>query len=83
MAHEFLITKPGNLSETLLRISKVFKDSGTKFEGDEKSGTFNGQGVEGSYMVGESSIKIIIAKKPLIASNSMVEGKIRGYFENN
>ena len=82
MAHEFTINKPDNLSETLLRVSKIFKDNGETFQGDEKSGRFSGKGVAGSYVVGERGIKITIIKKPLIAPYSMVEGKIKEYFGN-
>jgi len=80
MAFSFEIPKPQNIKKTLLSTRQKIISGGGAFSGDEKSGKFSGKGVDGIYDTGDSAIRITIAKKPLIYSESSVQTAIEDYF---
>ena len=81
MAFSFKIIKPKNLSQTLAQTSKSIKNGGGTFSGDEKSGSFSGNGVKGTYTV-DDQISITITEKPFLAPESLVKSKIEEYFNS-
>ena len=79
----FDIKKAADIAATVKSVEYKIKNSGGRFSGDEKSGSFiNRAGdIAGNYLVGANNIKITITKKPFIYPDSIVESKIREYFE--
>jgi len=79
----FDIKIPADIPGTLESVEYKIKSSGGAFSGDERSGAFasRSRDVAGRYVVGENSIKITILKKPFLYPDSIVESKIREYFE--
>jgi len=77
----FNVNKPKNVAMTLARTAQMIRNSGGYFSGDETSGNFSGNGVEGRYEV-RDRIKIYITKKPFFYPASVVESHIRDYFRS-
>jgi len=79
----FTIKKTADITQTVKSVEYKIQNSGGKFSGNEKSGSFvNRAGdISGKYLVGDSNITITITSKPFIYPNSIVESKIREYFE--
>ena len=79
----FDIKKPVDISATVKSVEYKIKSSGGAFSGDEQSGSFanRARDVAGRYVVGDNKIRITIIKKPFIYPDSIVEAKIREYFE--
>lgn len=81
MAHTFTIDLSGkDLNAILSKVRTQITSNGGQFTGDGHGGNFSGSGVVGSYVVSGALVTITITKKPFIASNKMVESKIRSYF---
>lgn len=79
MSHKFSI-QVNNVDETVQRVKTEMLNAGNRFNGDSSCGRFSGSGVEGEYLVKDTTVYITIHKKPFIASNKLVENKIRQYF---
>ena len=79
----FNIKRPADVAGTVKSVEHKIKSSGGRFSGDEKSGSFiNRAGdVAGEYLVLKNNIKITITQKPFIYPYSIVEARIREYFE--
>lgn len=83
MAHSFTIKLTGkDLVNEVAKIKSGLITGGGKFEGDICSGKFSGSGVSGYYITTGDTIEITITKKPFIAPMSLVENKIRSYFDS-
>lgn len=81
MAHTFTIDLSGkDMSSILAKVKTQITSNGGQFTGDGHSGSFSGSGVTGAYVVNGALVTITISKKPFIASNKLVESKIRSYF---
>jgi hypothetical protein len=59
---------------------KVAEENNATLNGDAKSGSFAGKGVEGSYEVEGNTVRITITDKPRLASWSKVESKVTEFF---
>jgi hypothetical protein len=67
--------------ETLVQEAKeVAEENGAAFRGDTNSGSFSGRGVEGSYEVEGRTVTVTITDKPMFASWSKVESKVKEFF---
>lgn len=67
--------------ETLVKQARqVAQENDATFKGDTSSGSFSGKGVEGSYEVEGSTVKVTITDKPKLASWSKVESKMEEFF---
>lgn len=67
--------------ETLVKQARqVAQENDATFKGDTNSGIFSGKGVEGSYEVEGSTVKVTITDKPKLASWSKVESKMKEFF---
>ena len=80
MPFSFEISKPQDIKNTLVSTKQKILNSGGRFSGDEISGRFSGKGIEGTYKVGDSAIKITITKKPAIFPTAAVKSAIENYF---
>ena len=80
MPFSFEIAKPKDIKSALISTRQKITGGGGMFSGDEHSGRFSGNGVNGLYEAGDSSIKITILKKPMIYSVSSVKSAIENYF---
>jgi len=80
MAFSFKIPKPKNLSQVLVQTSKTVRDGGGTFSGNEEYGSFSGNGVKGTYAVGDQ-ISITITEKPFLAPESLVKSTIANFFK--
>jgi hypothetical protein len=81
MAHSFSISVVGNADEMFEKAKKAIVANGGEVTGTAASGSFSGGGVVGAYQVVGAEIKINLSKGPFYASWSMIEQKIRGFFE--
>ena len=79
----FDIKKPADISAAVKSVEYKIKSGGGAFSGDERSGSFSNRArdVAGRYIVSDNNIIITIIKKPFIYPDSVVESKIREYFE--
>ena len=82
MAFSFQIAKPQDVKGRLKSTERDIINGGGSFAGDEKSGSFSGGGVSGTYTVEASSVKIVITKKPLLYPEAVVRSKITEYFSD-
>ena len=80
MPFSFEIPKPQNIKDTLVSTKQKIVGGGGTFAGNDQFGRFSGKGVDGTYTVGNSSIKITITKKPPIYPVSSVKSAIENYF---
>ena len=76
--HKFTVTIPEGM--TPASIIAAVKKEVKGFSGNEKSGSFNGSGVVGSYECDGTEIDITLTAKPFMVSWNYVEKEIRGYF---
>ena len=53
---------------------------GGTFIGDVKSGSFEGKGIVGDYVINGDIVTVTISHKPWYAPFSMVESKVREFF---
>lgn len=81
MAHSFNITLSEEPASVVEKVRKLVTENGGQFSGDSSSGSFAGSGVKGAYHISGQIVTITITKKPLLAPMSLVESKIREYFE--
>lgn len=56
---------------------------GATFTGDDKGGTFSGNGISGNFKFGDNVVIVTIESKPDFAPWPMVETAIRGFFESD
>ena len=75
------IPKPEDIKAAIPKASRMIKDGGGYFSGNEKSGHFGGRGVEGSYTVGSHSITVHINKKPFIFPDKAVKSYVQNFFK--
>ena len=67
--------------ETLVQEARtVAEENNATLSGDANSGTFSGRGVEGSYEVEGNTVTITITDKPMLATWSKVESKVKEFF---
>lgn len=59
---------------------RAAEENNATFQGDTSSGSFSGKGVEGSYEVQGSKVHITVNHKPRLAPWSMVESKLKEFF---
>jgi len=78
----FTIEKPGNIKKALDAVRVGIEGSGGIFYGNETGGYFNGKGIRGNYIIGETVV-IYISEKPLFIPNSFIEREIRNYFKGD
>lgn len=79
--HRFVIRVPVyQLKDKLFKVRNLMQSSGSLFVGNDSSGSFAGSGVKGEYQVIGEDVHITITKKPFIVPYSIVESKIRNYF---
>jgi len=61
---------------------QVAKENDATFEGDTSSGSFSGQGVEGTYEIDGQTVEVTITDKPTLAPWSKVESKVKEFFQD-
>jgi hypothetical protein len=67
--------------ETLVKQARqVAQENDATFKGDTNSGSFSGKGVEGTYEVEGSTVKVTVTDKPKLATWSKVESKMEEFF---
>lgn len=81
MPHTFTVLLKGRSpSELVAKARKAAVESGAVFSGDERAGTFTGNGVVANYELRPHEVLITLTDKPLIAPWSFVEARIREFF---
>lgn len=71
------------LSSTLEKVGHDIRNNGGKFSGNDKSGTFEGKGIKGSYSVNSTMITIAITQKPPLIKDDKIKEEIINYFGGN
>ncbi len=77
----FTIEVRGDMKKLLARLRKMAAEDGMTFKGNLDSGTFSGKGVSGTYSVSGQTATITVTEKPWIVPCSIIESKMRGFFE--
>jgi len=80
MLFSFSLERPDDIKSTFLKLKEELESHNGKLSGNDVSGSISSNGVEGTYVVEEDSIKIKIHKKPLLFPNSLIENEIRRIF---
>lgn len=78
--HSFDIIITQDASSLLSYLKTEIESNNGIFIGNECSGTFSGNGIDGMYSVVNDCITITITKKPFIIPMKMIEKEIRTYF---
>jgi hypothetical protein len=82
MSHKFTVPLNGRSPSDLIAMAKeAAVESGADFAGDERTGTFSGNGVVANYEIRRDEVLITLKSKPLIAPWSFVETRIREFFD--
>jgi hypothetical protein len=82
MPHTFTVPLKGRSPSNLTAIVKeAAVESGADFTGDERTGTFSGNGVVANYEIRRDDVLITLMRKPSIAPWSFVEARIREFFD--
>lgn len=81
MAKTFTIEVKGDPKALVRKAENTARANGASLSGDEHSGRFSGGGVEGRYERSGTQLTITIESKPFLVSWSLVESRIRGFFE--
>ena len=63
--------------ELIGKLKNSALDSGWGFEGDLKSGAFEGDGIKGAYAYDGRTLTVTIHEKPFIAPWPLIENKLR------
>ncbi|GHU79100.1 hypothetical protein FACS189462_4550 [Spirochaetia bacterium] len=69
-----------DVSAALQKIKNDIDHTGGKFNGNEKSGTFEGQGIKGSYNINGKIVNITIMQKPPLIKDDKIKSEIINYF---
>jgi hypothetical protein len=82
MPHTFTVPLKGRSpSDLVAKAKEAAVESGAEFAGDERTGTFSGNGVVAKYEMRSEEVLITLTSKPLIAPWSFVETRIREFFD--
>jgi hypothetical protein len=81
MAKTFDITFSGDATSLLQHAKKAAAESGATLTGDTRHGNFSGKGIEGHYVVSGNTVHVTITKKPIIIADSVIESRLRKFFE--
>lgn len=81
MAKTFDVSFSGEAASLLEHAKHAADQAGATLRGDEKSGAFSGKGVEGRYEVSGQTVHVTINKKPVLVSDSVIESRLREFFE--
>jgi hypothetical protein len=79
MAHTFSFGKPKDIGAAVRKVQAEIERAGGTFSGNESSGEFRVKGIEGQYSV-DDCVAVIITKKPGIIPASIIEKKVKEYF---
>ena len=80
MAFVVVNNKPRNLQKTFDRVKREVEKYNGYLHGDLKKGRISSSGVEGTYVVTDTTVEITILKKPLIVTNAYIEKEIKEIF---
>ncbi len=81
MSRKFKIQTKENPEDLLARVNAEAVENDFSFSGDASQGCFSGSGVKGTYEFENSEILITIEKSPMFLPDSLIEKKIRNYFQ--
>ncbi|GHV81768.1 hypothetical protein AGMMS49991_03260 [Spirochaetia bacterium] len=68
------------LSTALQKADQDIRKNGGKFNGNDKSGTFEGKGIKGNYSITGKTVNITIMQKPLLIKDDKIKSEILNYF---
>ena len=80
MAKSFTFPLKGSPAERISHARAEAQKAGATFNGDERSGHFNGHGVAGEYRTEGTQVVITINSKPFFAPWPMIESKLQSFF---
>ncbi len=80
-AKTFSINTTKNPETLVCEARQVAEENDATFKGDRNSGSFSGNGVEGSYEVEGKTVTVTITDKPTLAPWSTVESRVKEFFE--
>lgn len=64
----------------LEKVREAADKNGFLLEGNDQSGSFQGNGIFGCYQVNGDKLELVITKKPALLSWNRVEAEIRAFF---
>ena len=79
MCRSFTVTIPPD-DDFLGNTRRAVEGMEATLEGDEKSGTFAGRGIEGHYSVEGDQVTVTITKKPALAPWAIIEKLVKDFF---
>ena len=79
-AKTFSVNTTKNPDTLVSEARQVAEENDATFKGDRNSGSFSGNGVEGSYEIEGSTVHVTVTDKPKLATWSKVESKINEFF---
>ncbi|WP_232470298.1 MULTISPECIES: hypothetical protein [Methylococcus] len=62
------------------KAEKAAREKGMEFSGDETSGRFSGNGVDGIYEFRGDVLAITITKKPFVLPWAVIEASVKSFF---
>lgn len=77
----FQIRINGDANEAFRKASQKANSEGAVLQGDTKSGSFIGFGVQGTYKVEGQIVTIYVTKKPIYLTCGMIKSELEKFFE--
>ena len=80
-AKTFSVDTMKNPDTLVSEARQVAEENDATLKGDRNSGSFSGNGVEGSYDVEGEDLTVTITDKPTLAPRYTVESRVRAFFQ--
>jgi hypothetical protein len=80
MAETFTIPFEGDPVTLVARAKQTAAQNHAQLDGDERSGTFSGDGVAGTYTVQNHTVTVTINRKPFYIATAMIKSHVQGFF---
>lgn len=80
MAKTFEVNTNKDPQTLVSEAKEIASQNNATLQGDANSGSFSGKGVEGSYEVEGSTVRITVTDKPSLVPWSSVESRIKEFF---
>ena len=81
MKNKFSVKLTKDPQEVVAQFKSAAQKNGFELVGGVRLGHFSGKGIEGRYSISGEDLTIVIEKKPIFISWSMIETKMREFFE--
>ena len=80
MSKTVIIKITRGADEVIAKARETARRKGLEMTGDNRSGNFQGMGLQGRYVFGEGELTVTVEKKPFLLGWGMIENTLREFF---